>query len=236
MVRVHGAPGGRSSLMTRFSLEGYRKQWPRIGGVLAMALGGATALAAGRMSKPQTLSAVNFGALLVHQYEEYQDPGWFPGQFNRGLFKSDSPRNYPLNTNTGMCINTAIGYPFYIAPIVFPKVRWLGLAPVLFGMAQAVGHGVIFPRIAGDKYSPGFLASALLHVPIGAAYIKAVQADCPLAKAEWAAAIAYTVIFAATGVAGPNVVARDKNSPHAFTAAQMGHYDTQDPARGAGEA
>jgi len=80
--------------MTRFSLEGYRKQWPRIGGVLAMALGGATALAAGRMSKPQTRSAVNFGALLVHQYEEYQDPGWFPGQFNRGLFKSDSPHAF----------------------------------------------------------------------------------------------------------------------------------------------
>ena len=114
--------------MSRFSLDGYRRQWPRIGGVLAMALGGATALAAGRMSKPQTLSAVNLGALLVHQYEEYQDPGWFPGQFNRGLFKSDSPRNYPLNTNTGMCINTVIGYPFYIAPVVFPKARWLGLA------------------------------------------------------------------------------------------------------------
>ena len=41
-------------------------------------------------------------------------------------------------------------------------------------------HGVIFPRIAGDKYSPGFLASALLHVPIGVAYLKAVQADRPL--------------------------------------------------------
>jgi hypothetical protein len=222
--------------MARFSLEVYRKQWPRIGGVLAMALGGATALAASRMSKPQTLSAVNFGALLVHQYEEYQDPGWFPGQFNRGLFKSDTPRNYPLNTNSALCVNTAFAYPYYIAPIVFPKVRWLGLSPVLFGMAQAVGHGVIFPRLAGDKYSPGFLASALLHVPIGITYIKAVQANRPLAKAEWAAAIAYTVIFAAVGVAGPNVAMHDKNSPYAFTAAQMGHHDTHDVARDAGEA
>ena len=59
--------------------------------VLAMALGGATALAAGRMSKPQTLSAVNFGALLVHQYEEYQDPGWFPGQFNRAFQERQPP-------------------------------------------------------------------------------------------------------------------------------------------------
>ena len=114
--------------------------------------------------------------------------------------------------------------------------QMIGVAPVLFGMAQAVGHGIIFPRIAGDKYSPGFLASILLHVPIGAAYIKAVQADRRLARAEWAAAIAYTVIFAAVGVAGPNVVMRDKNSPYAFTAAQMGHHDTQDPQGDAGEA
>ena len=56
--------------MARFSLDGYRRQWPRVGGVLAMALGGATALAASRMSKPHTLSVANFGALLVHQYEE----------------------------------------------------------------------------------------------------------------------------------------------------------------------
>ncbi|MFF9432049.1 hypothetical protein [Streptomyces sp. NPDC014746] len=37
------------------------------------------------------LSALNWGALLVHQYEEYEDPGYFPGQFNKGLFKSAEP-------------------------------------------------------------------------------------------------------------------------------------------------
>jgi hypothetical protein len=38
----------------------------------------------------------------------------------------------------------------------------------------------------------------------------------PLARAEWAAASAYTVIFAAAGVAGPNLVMHDKNSPYAL--------------------
>jgi hypothetical protein len=52
---------------------------------------------------------------------------------------------------------------------------------------------------------------------------------------QWAAAIAYTVIFAAVGVAGPNVVMYDKNSPYAFTAAQMGHHDVQAPAGDAGK-
>jgi Protein of unknown function with HXXEE motif len=135
-----------------------------------------------------------------------------------------------------MCINTAFAYPYYIAPILFPKVRWLGLAPVLFGMSQAVGHGIIFPHLAGDKYSPGFLASALLHVPIGLAYIRAVKADRPLTRAEWVAAIGYNVAFAAAAVAAPNVLMRDKNSPHSFTAAQMGHHDTRDSADDAEEA
>jgi hypothetical protein len=119
-----------------------------------MALGGATALTAARMSKPQTLSAANFGALLVHQYEEYQDPGWFPGQFNRGVFKSDSPRNYVLNTNSALYVNTAFAYPYYIAPIMFPKARWLGLSPVLFGMMQAVAHGVVLPASPGTNTAP----------------------------------------------------------------------------------
>jgi hypothetical protein len=59
--------------MARFSLDGYRRQWPRVVGVRAMALGGVTALAAGRTSKPQTLSAVNFGA-------QDQDPAGDAGE------------------------------------------------------------------------------------------------------------------------------------------------------------
>ena len=211
--------------MGKFSLDGYRKQWPRVGGVLAMAVGGATALAAKKLSKTQTLSALNFGALLVHQYEEYVDPGYFPGQFNRGLFKSGSPRNYPLNTQSALCVNTAFAYPFYIAPVLFPKNKWIGLAPVLFGMSQAVGHGIIIPRIAGAKYSPGFLASLLLHVPIGITYIKALaEENGPITRKDWMKSIALQVAFAIVGVAGPNIVGHDKHSPHAFTEAQMGPY------------
>lgn len=211
--------------MARLSLATYRKQWPRIGGVLAMAVGGFTVLGSRTMSRPLLLSTANFGALLVHQYEEYVDPGWFPGQFNKGMFHSDTPRHYPLNANTGMCINTAIAYPFYIAPIVFPRSKWLGLGPVIFGMTQAVGHGVLFPRIAGDKYSPGFLASILLHVPIGITYIGAMRTE-GLSRNDILKGLAYTVAFSAAGVAAPNFLMRDKNSTHEFETKQMGRYGT----------
>jgi hypothetical protein len=45
-------------------------------------MGSAGALAIGhrRMSKPQLLSALNMLALMVHQYEEYEDPGYFPAR------------------------------------------------------------------------------------------------------------------------------------------------------------
>ena len=213
--------------MGKFSFDGYRTQWPRVGGVLAMALSGATTLAARKLSKPQLLSALNFGALLVHQYEEYEDPGWFPGQFNHGVLKSDQPRNYPLNKTTALCVNTVFAYPYYIAPVLFPRKKWAGLSPALFGMGQAVGHGVIFPRLAGDKYSPGFLASFFLHIPIGVTYIRALKAEDGLSGGDIAKAAAYTVAFALVAVAGPNLVGRDRNSPYAFTKEQMGPHDVE---------
>jgi hypothetical protein len=117
-------------MTSSISLDGYRRRWPRLGGVIAMGLGGALALASikNRLSWLQMISALNFGALLVHQYEEYEDPGYFPGQFNRGLFKRDLPEHYPLNTHTSICINTAIAYPFYILPVLFPaKKGWASL-------------------------------------------------------------------------------------------------------------
>jgi hypothetical protein len=48
-------------------LECYRANWPRVGGLLAMAGAGALVLIHRRMSAPQALSAANMLALLAHQ-------------------------------------------------------------------------------------------------------------------------------------------------------------------------
>ncbi|MGW4410358.1 HXXEE domain-containing protein [Nonomuraea sp. NPDC004702] len=209
---------------------------PRIGGGLAMGVGGAAALASGKVSTLRLLSLLNFGALLVHQYEEYEDPGYFPGQFNRGLFGSDSPDNYPLNTQSALCVNTAFAYPFYVAPVLAPKVKWLGIAPVMFGIAQAFWHGIMLPAKAKARYSPGFLASIFLHVPLGLVYLRALKRE-GITGSDLRKGLAYTIAFAAIGVAGPNLVMHDKNSPHRFTAHQVGPYaltspgDRAEPAR-----
>jgi hypothetical protein len=92
---------------------------------------------------------------------------------------------------------------------------------------QAGGHGLVFPRIAGDNYSPGFLASFFLHIPLGVSYIRALKAQQGLTRGDVAKGAPYTVAFAVVAVAGPNIVGHDKNSPHAFTKAQMGHHDVE---------
>jgi Protein of unknown function with HXXEE motif len=215
----------------KLSLDEYRKQWPRIGAVLGMAIGGATALAAPKMRKTQVLSATNLLALLVHQYEEYQDPGYGPGQMNSvmshlaPIMRSENPRNYPLNTHSAMCINTAIAYPVYVAPILFPKNKTLGMMPAFFGMSQAALHGILPKAVLGDWYGPGFLSSALLHVPIGTAYLIALNAQSPLTRSDYVRGIAAAAVFFALGLGMPNVLMRDKNSPYAFTEEQMGPYD-----------
>jgi hypothetical protein len=91
-------------------------------------------------------------------------------------------------------------------------------------MAQAVGHGVIFPVISRTKYSPGFLASIFLHTPIGLAYLTALKTRGQITRGDWIRSIAYVVVFAFFGVASPNLFFKDKDSPHAFTEDQMGPF------------
>ena len=141
------------------------------------------------------------------------------------MLKSDQPRNYPLNRNTALCVNTVFAYPFYVAPILLPKNKALGLAPAFFGISQSVTHGVIFPLRAGDKYSPGFLASFFLHIPLGVSYIRALDAEEGVSRSDVAKGVAYTLAFAVIAVAGPNIVGRNRNSPYAFTKEQMGPHD-----------
>ena len=205
-------------------VDRYRVNWPRVGAGIAMSSAGTLALTHRRMSRPHLLAALNMLALLVHQYEEYEDPGYFPGQFNRGMFHSEQPDRYPLNTNTALIINVPLAYTFYALPVTFPKHRWLGIAPVLFGFGQAVGHGLVFNLVAQDRYSPGFLASLLLHVPIGIGYLHALRDEAPIEHADWNKACLYTIAFAACSVAAPNVFLRDRDSPYRFTAKQVGRH------------
>jgi uncharacterized protein with HXXEE motif len=209
-------------------MDFYRKHWHDVGiGFAAIISIGLTVfMMRSRKTRPraQVWSAWNFAALLLHQFEEFRLPGYFPGQLNGGILKSETPENYPQNTQLAMVINTALAYPFYVLPVIFPKKVWLGLAPVLFGFGQTLGHGIVFPRLAKARYSPGFLACLFLHLPIGIAYIRQITREQPVTRTEWLKAVIYTIAFVAGGVAAPQQLFRDKDSPYHFTEQQVGSY------------
>ena len=54
----------------------YRAHWPRIGPLIAMLVGAATAMAGSRLTKPQILSAANLMALMADPF--YLAPVLFP--------------------------------------------------------------------------------------------------------------------------------------------------------------
>ncbi|HYY19799.1 MAG TPA: HXXEE domain-containing protein [Streptosporangiaceae bacterium] len=215
-------------------LDIYRKQWPRVAAVQAMALGG-TSLLAGRRNQTnlRALAVMNAMTMCAHQYEEYVDPGYFPGQVNVGIFKSGQPLNYPFNANSAMCANISFR-ALYVPAMIFPKVKWLGLPPVLLGITQAFAHGTMSARTARDespaRYSPGTLTAVLLHLPIGITYLSALRAQGPISRGDWIKSGAVLLGFATLGVAAPNVLLADKNSPYAFSPRQMGPYKSEIPA------
>ena len=207
-------------------LDVYRREWPRVAAVQAMVLGGASLLA-GRKTQTnlRALSVMNAMTMCAHQYEEYVDPGWFPGMVNVGMFKSDQPLNYPFNAHSAMCANIFFR-ALYIPAMIFPKVKWLGLPPVLLGIFQAFAHGILAPVAIRAKYSPGALTAAFLHLPIGITYLTALRAQGPVGRVNWIKSGIVLLIFFVFGVATPNIRGADKNSPYPFTADQLGPYAT----------
>jgi hypothetical protein len=104
-----------------------------------------------------------------------------------------------------MVINTCLAYPFYVAPVLFPKKSWLGLAPVLVGWSQIVLHGIVIPRKAGARYGPGVLTALLLHLPIGIGYITSLGTSLgqerSISRADWTKGVVGAVGSAVFGVA-----------------------------------
>ncbi len=205
-------------------MRDYRDNWFKVGAVLALAIAGILTLSGRRLSRPRLFSALNLAALMVHQFEEYGFPGYFPGMLNAAVFKSDKPDRYPLNTNSSLIVNAVFGYPIYVLPVIFPERRSLGLAPVLFGFCQAVFHGIIPPLRAKARYGPGFLSALFLHVPIGISYVRAVNSERSLGREEVAIGAAYMLAFAALGIGAPIRLLRNEESPYRFTERQVGPH------------
>lgn len=174
----------------------------------------------------QRLLFMNFIVILLHQYEEYGFPGGEPAIMNMALQSSPTPTIYPLNQNSAMITNVGASYLFYLIPVFFPNVIWLGLAPMLFAMMQFVVHGILTPKKLGQFYNPGLAAVILGHIPLGVYYIYYIHSNGIVTLWDWLFAIMYLVIF--LGVIMNKLTyswLADKNSPYPFAEEEMRRFN-----------
>jgi hypothetical protein len=210
-----------------------RKNWYYVGGVIFLVLAAVLAVSWNDISILRKLMLMSFMALLVHQFEEYAWPGGFPAVMNIAWQPSgDAPDRSPLNRNSALFVNVFFAYSFYILPIIFPNLIWLGLAQVIFGMAQFGVHGILINRKMRSIYNPGLFAVVFLHWPIGIYYIWYVLSNGLVQWWMWLVAV---VILAAAAFFGVNMPVsrwlKDKDSAYPFSEREMARFGVQEKMR-----
>ena len=208
-----------------------RKNWYYVGGGLFVALAIGLAIFWNDMNTLRKLMWLSFMALLAHQFEEYGRPGGFPAVTNIAWMpsKEGKPDRYKLNRQSALFVNVFFAYPFYVLPILFPNLIWLGLATVLFSMAQVGVHGIVINRKLRSLYNPGLFTVIVLFWPIGLTYIWYVIANQLVQWWMWPVAIACLAFAAFFGL---YMLAfhwlADPNSPYPFDQSEMERFHVEE--------
>ncbi|MEK4850415.1 HXXEE domain-containing protein [Paenibacillus sp. FSL H7-0756] len=203
-----------------------RKNWQDIGLFLGILICVYLLLNWGEIPRINSILWLSLVAILLHQFEEYRWPGYFPGIFNKALFKSESPDNYPLNKQSAMIINVVIAYVFYLLPVFFPSVVWLGMAPVLMGFFQIIFHGVVVNIRAKSMYNPGLVSAIVVHLPVGIWYINYVYEHHLITRSDWIWGVIYFCIAVYLFIVKGNTWLKNKNSIHKFSQKQLRYSHT----------
>lgn len=140
-------------------MKWFIRHWYDVGGVLVVpALLWAWL---GDWSTVQLILMLNFAVILIHQFEEYRLPGGEAWITNEVVQPKGGPIDrYPLNQLNAMVINV-LAWPFYLIPVLFPSLVWLGLGPVLFGMVgQVVVHVIVTNINSRRSTTPAWVPSS----------------------------------------------------------------------------
>ena len=210
-------------------LKFLRRHWSNIGLFSAVVAGVYLIFSWNELVLLQKLLLLNFIAVLVHQFEEYSWPGGFPAVANMVLMRSAKPDRYPLNQNSSMVANLIFAYGFYLLPVFFPNVIWLGLAPILIGsFMQFIGHVIYVNIKLRSFYSPGVVATVFGHIPIGVIYIHHILANNMVNLGDWLLAVVYMAafMFLVFFIIEQKLLG-DKNSLYFFDQDQMKSFDVE---------
>jgi len=141
----------------------------------------------------------------------------------------EDPSRYPLNQNMVMWGNWTFAVLFYIPPIFYPHIIWLGLMPMLFGgVAQLIMHGIVNNRLLGKGhwYNSGLASTVLGHLPLFLTYAYVIQTNDLATVWDWGIAAVYAVLaYVVVMRIAMMKLLGDVNSPYPFTKEEMARFD-----------
>jgi len=145
----------------------FRLHWFDIGLILTICVAVSMWLTDISLTSVQGILCLSLISLFLHQAEEYRFPGYFPGMLNRVLYHSTTPDRYPLNTQSALLVNVAMGWTAYLLAAVYAEhTLWLGIATVLVSLGNVVGHVLLFNIKGKTLYNPGMATAIFLFIPL----------------------------------------------------------------------
>lgn len=156
-------------------------------------------------------------SLLLHQFEEYRYPGYFPGMMNTVMFSSKQPDRYPLNTNTAFIINVTVGwFSYLLATLLGERAIWLGIATILVSVGNFIAHTFLFNIKGKTFYNPGMFTAIVFFAPL-AGYFGYLLIQGNLATpAGWIAGIILGILFNVLGILKLIDWLKDENTEYIF--------------------
>lgn len=215
----------RGSIKREAVMKFYRLHWYHVGGALFVALVYIMGFWGDHLRWIQAVLVYSFMGMLLHQFEEYAFPGGFPGLANVVMMgERQAPDRYPLNANQVTISNVFLTYPFYIIPIFFPHVIWLGVMQVGQGLLQVPIHGVVMNVRLKSPYNPGMLSCLLVQLPVGVYYIWYVTVHHLATKTDYLLGAVAAILSLFVLWLGPILLLRSRQSKYPFAPEQMFGY------------
>lgn len=197
-----------------------RRHWFDVGLVLAVLAGGLALF--GDRDPLSLVLWVSLGSLFLHQFEEYRFPGTFPGLMNTTIFASAHPERYPLNANTALIVNVAVGWVAYgLAAVLGRRALWLGIATILVSVGNVLAHVIFFNIKGRTLYNPGMVTALLLFAPVTVAFGKLVIGGHLATPADWIVGVVLGIGLTFLGIFKMIDWLKDEDSPYVFPARSM---------------
>jgi hypothetical protein len=170
---------------------------------------------------------LNLVVMFLHEYEEYHFPGGAQWVLNLTLGgERDKLDRRPLNQVNGT-FNNVILWIFYLLPVIWPNLIWLGLGPVIVGVfVQFVAHAVIANVRLHSWYNPGLATTILGFIPVGIWYLVYVYQHHLIHGTDWIWSVVYAAVFLGVGIIfiGFRLMGRPFEN-HPFDSVEIARFD-----------